>query len=667
MSANRSKIPYLPDALHGLADVALNFSWRWNRYARELFRDLDPTLWHLSGRNPIDLLRRVEPSRLQARARDPEFMALYERVIQTATTERSNSGTWFAEGYPDLRQGSIAYFCAEFGIHKSVPIYSGGLGVLAGDHCKASSDLGVPVVGVGLLYLKGYFDQQLTLDGWQVDNEEQFDPRITPLEPVIHRERGRALATVTLYRREIHVGAWRMMVGRTPIFLLDSNLEQNQPDDRDLTQKLYQGGHENRLCQEWILGVGGVRVLRALGIHPDVWHANEGHAAFMMVERVREMVEEGIPLSEAIAKVRASGVFTTHTPVPAGHDYFAAEQVDRTLGHYWSEAGIDRDTFLGFGAKPGETNGTFHMTACGMRLSRYVNGVAQKHGEVTRRNWNDLWPDRDADRVPIGHVTNGVHLTSWMAWRMMDLLDQHLGPNWAGRMHDRAFWRQVLDLDDHQLCEAHKQLKGFLLSFVREQARQRWRDEWQEAVHMVGSGILLDPGALTIGFARRFATYKRADLLFHDRDRLRKILTNPWKPVQIVFAGKAHPADDDGKRILQRIFSFSRDSEFEGRIAFIEDYDLNSADRLVQGVDLWLNLPTVPMEASGTSGMKAALNAIPQLSTLDGWWVEGYTGLNGWALPLSSGSRDEKDAENLYEILWQHRSCARVRRRGQRI
>ena len=652
MSANRNKIPYLPESLDGLADIALNFSWHWNRFARELFRDIDPTLWHLSGRNPIELLRRVDPARLQSRTRDPDFMALFQRA-RTALESEHAEDTWFSENFPDLKEKRVAYFCAEFGIHKSVPIYSGGLGVLAGDHCKASSDLGVPLVGVGLLYLRGYFDQQLTLDGWQVDNEEPFDPQLTPLEPILHPERGRAIATVTLYRRAIHVGAWTMKVGRTLIILLDSNLEENRPEDRDLTQKLYQGGHQNRLCQEWILGVGGVRVLRALGIEPDAWHANEGHAAFMMVERVRELVETGVSLDEAVGRVRASGIFTTHTPVPAGHDAFAAEQIDETLGHYWSKSGIDRQQFLSFGAQPGEEPGTFHMTACGMRLSRYVNGVAEKHGRVTRSNWNHLWPNSQVDQVPIGHVTNGVHLSSWMARRMMDLLDKHLGRDWQKKMQDGTFWKQVLDLDDKDLHEVSKQLKGSLLGFVREQARQRWRDEWEEAVHLVGSGTLLDPGALTIGFARRFATYKRADLLFSDRERLRALLTNPWRPVQVVFAGKAHPADDAGKRILQKVFSFSRDPEFEGRIAFIEDYDLNSSDRLLQGVDLWLNLPVVPMEASGTSGMKAALNGIPQLSTLDGWWAEGYTGLNGWALPLASESRDpdQVDAENLYKVL----------------
>ena len=654
MTPNSSKIPYLPEPLQGLREVATNFSWRWNRHARELFRQVDPTLWHLTGRNPIELLQRVDPSRLTELSRNAEFMALYQWVMGSAVRERSHSGTWFHDTFPDVNGNLLAYFCAEFGIDKSVPIYSGGLGVLAGDHCKAASDLGVPTVGVGLLYLKGYFDQQINLEGWQEDNEEQFDPLITPLEPMVTPEGSRSLTTVTLYQRPVHVGAWRMMVGRTAIYLLDSNLEENEPADRDLTQKLYQGGNEARLCQEWILGVGGVRVLRALDVRPDVWHANEGHAAFMMVERVRELVRDDVSLDEAVARVRAASVFTTHTPVPAGHDFFGPEQVDHTLGHYWKEEGIDRETFLGFGAHPDEEAGAFHMTACAMRLARHVNGVAEKHGRVTRENWKALWPGREADDVPIGHVTNGVHLTSWMAWRMMDLLDHHLGPGWMERMHDEEEWSRVLEVDDAELFRAHDDLKRYLFNFVREHARERWRDEWEAAVHLVGAGTLLDPAAFTIGFARRFATYKRADLLFRDEDRLRKLLTNPWRPVQIIFAGKAHPADDQGKRMLQRVYSYTRNPDFEGRIAFLEDYDLNSADRLLQGVDLWLNLPREPMEASGTSGMKAALNAIPQLSTLDGWWAEGYTGLNGWALPLAAGPREDVDAadgEKLYDLL----------------
>jgi glycogen phosphorylase len=653
MNSDSSKIPYLPEPIQGLAGIALNFSWRWNRHARELFWEIDPILYSLSGRNPIEVLRRADPARLAACARDPEFLQRYRRVVETAALEESRSGTWFASEYAEFEGKLVAYFCAEFGIHKSVPIYSGGLGVLAGDHCKAASDLGVPLVGVGLLYLKGYFDQHLTQDGWQVDNEGQFDPFITPLEPILGPNDERSLATVKLYGRTIHVGAWQMVVGRTTIILLDSNLPENQPEDRDLTQKLYQGGHEARLCQEWILGVGGVRVLRAIGVNPDVWHANEGHAGFMMVERVREYLEQGLALEEAVAKVRANGVFTTHTPVPAGHDTFGLEQVEHTLSHYWEESGMDRETFLSFGKHPEIDHGTFHMTACGMHLSRYVNAVSEKHGRVTRENFAKLWPGRKTKDVPIFHVTNGVHLSSWMAWRMMDLLDSHLGPGWALRMTDRSFWEGVLSLDDHALCEAHKQLKGHLFSFIREKARKQWREKTEEAMDLVGAGTLLNHGVLTIGFARRFATYKRADLIFRDEERLLKLLTNPWRPVQIIFAGKAHPADEEGKRMLHKVYSYTRDPRFEGRIAFLQDYDLNSADRLLQGVDLWLNLPRIPMEASGTSGMKAALNAIPQVSTLDGWWAEGYTGMNGWALPVSTGypDPDSADAESLYTLL----------------
>jgi starch phosphorylase len=653
MAANSTKIPYLPEQIQGLADIALNFSWRWNRHAREMFWDIDPTLYHLSGRNPIELLRRADPSRLAACARDPVFLRRYRRVMETAALEESNTGTWFNSRFGDPSGKVVAYFCAEFGVHSSVPIYSGGLGILAGDHCKAASDLGVPLIGIGLLYLKGYFDQQLTLDGWQEDNEEQFDPLLTPLEPIFTQDGKRSLAQVMLHGRPLHIGAWRMEVGRTEILLLDSNMEENHPEDRDLTQKLYQGGEEDRLCQEWILGVGGVRVLRALGIEPRSWHANEGHAAFMMVERVREFVEQGLSVEDAVARVRANGVFTTHTPVPAGHDTFSEEQVDHALGQYWEAEGIDRETFLSFGRHPTLDHGTFHMTACAMRLSRYVNGVAEKHGRVTRENWTGLWPGRPTKDVPIIHITNGVHLSSWMAWRMMDLVDNHLGQGWAGRIDEEDFWKGVLEIDARALCETHQKLKGNLFNFIREKARKRWRDEWKEAMHLVGAGTLLNPSALTIGFARRFATYKRADLIFRDEERLLKLLTNPWRPVQIIFAGKAHPADEEGKKILQRIYSFSRDPRFEGRIAFLEDYDLNSADRLLQGVDLWMNLPVVPMEASGTSGMKAALNAIPQVSTLDGWWAEGYTGLNGWALPISTGypDPDSADVENLYSLL----------------
>ncbi len=534
-----------------------------------------------------------------------------------------------------------------------MPTSSGVLGVLAGDHCKSSSDLGIPLVGIGLYYTRGYFDQKLRLDGWQEDSDEQFDVANTPLEQVLLPGRDPCLATVRTFGRDICLSAWRMKVGRVPVYLIDSNLEQNDPADRELTAKLYAGGPDVRLRQEWLLGVGGVRILRALGIAPAAWHANEGHAAFMHVERLREHIEEGLSYEGAVQKVRASSVFTTHTPVPAGHDTFSFDQVEQCAGPVWEGMGISREQFLGIGEHPIEEKGRFHMTVCALRLSRYVNGVAKKHGEVSRQIWSPLWPDRDVDKVPIGYVTNGVHKATWMSREMMELLDHHFGNDWGSRVEDPALWQEMLELDDVRLWHTHLELKTDLMNFVREQARRRWARHWKEATHVVGAGTLLNPNALTIGFARRFATYKRADLIFSDIERLRALLVNNSRPVQIIFAGKAHPADTPGKEVLKTVYGYTRDPKLEGRVAFIEDYDLHLAHRLVQGVDLWLNLPRVPMEASGTSGMKAALNGVPQLSTLDGWWHEGYDGLNGWAIPqaASRATPDEWDADRFYTLL----------------
>jgi len=532
-----------------------------------------------------------------------------------------------------------------------VPIYSGGLGILAGDHCKAASDLGVPLVGVGLFYTKGYADQRLRLDGWQEDAEERVEIAAMPLEQVRGPKGDPCLATVKMSGRSVSIGAWRLTVGRVPIVLLDTGLEQNDPADRGLSNRLYAGGPELRLRQEWVLGVGGVRVLRALGYDPAVWHANEGHAAFMLVERVRELVTRGTPFDEAVRRVRATSLFTTHTPVPAGHDTFSPEQLEACAGPLWQEMGVTREQVLGLGHHPVEDHGLFHMPVAAIRLSAGVNGVARRHGEESRRIWAPLWPDRKVERVPIGHVTNGVHAATWIANPLVTFLDAQLGPNWLLQLDDAGLWNKVLELDDAGLWAVHNELKSYLMRHIREQARRRWVDQWKEALHLVGAGTLLDQEALTIGFARRFATYKRADLIFRDADRLQRLLVNPWRPVQIVFAGKAHPADEPGKQILQRIYAFTRDARFEGRIAFIEDYEMHVAHRLVQGVDLWLNVPRAPLEASGTSGMKAALNGVPQLSTLDGWWSEGYDGANGWA--IQPGQDDATDAEDLYRLLEQ--------------
>jgi glycogen phosphorylase len=634
MLIQQSRIPYLPARIEGLAAIAMNLWWSWSREARGLFQSIDEPLWHDTRHNPLQLLRR------------------YDDVMERMACEADHGDTWFARNYPDLNGRPVAYFCAEFGLHNTVPIYSGGLGVLAGDHCKSASDLGVPMVGVGLFYRKGYFDQRLTLDGWQEDSDVEFDVSATPLVPVPGSSHQPWLTTVDTFGRPVHVRAWRMMVGRVPIYLLDTNLEANHPDDRGLMNKLYAGGPELRLRQEWILGVGGVRVLRAMGIDPAVWHANEGHAAFMMVERLRELIAGGASYQDAVRQVRAQSIFTTHTPVPAGHDAFTTEQLEACAGPVWEEMGIDRETLFGLGTHPA-LPGEFHMTVTAMRLSARVNGVSRRHGQVSRNIWRELWPNRHWEAVPIGHVTNGVHLATWMASPIMALLDEHLGPNWGERLEEPGFWDRILTLDHAKLWEVHLRLKRALANFVREDARRRFAGQLKEAAQVVGAGTLLDPMAFTIGFGRRFATYKRANLIFRDIDRLRRLLVDPWRPVQIIFAGKAHPADNPGKEVLQSVYHFTRDPAFEGRVAFLEDYDMHVAHVLVQGVDLWLNLPRVPLEASGTSGMKAGLNGVPHLSTLDGWWQEGYDGLNGWAIsPVAEDEdADAADAEDFYRLL----------------
>ena len=654
MPVDRNRFPFLPERIEGLAEVATNVSWSWKRDARRVFQMLDDSLWHLTRHNPIAILRRIDPGRLSDCARDPRFLAVFDTVMSEYRREQEWNHTWFAQEHGELsRERPVAYFCAEFGLHNSVPIYSGGLGVLAGDHCKAASDIGVPLIGVGLFYTKGYFDQKLRLDGWQEDSDERFDVVNAPLERVYGQSREPFLARLETNGREVHIGVWRMLVGRVPVFLLDTNLEQNHEDDRDLTSKLYIGGPEVRLKQEWILGVGGVRVLRAMGVDPAAWHANEGHAAFMMVERVRELTATGVPFDDATRQVRERSVFTTHTPVPAGHDTFTFEDLARCSGDVWSELGVSRETFFEIGTHPTEEPGRFHMTVAALRLSKHVNGVSRRHGDVSRQIWAPLWPDRDATRVPIGHITNGVHAQTWMAREIADLLDGYFGADWPERMTDVSMWESVLAMDDAALWRVHVTLKVALMNFIREEARRRWVRHWKEATHVVGAGTLLNPDVLTIGFARRFATYKRADLIFRDIDRLRDLLVNSARPVQIIFAGKAHPADTPGKEVLRAVYGFTRDARLEGRVAFLEDYELHLAHRLVQGVDLWLNLPRVPMEASGTSGMKAALNGVPQLSTLDGWWHEAYEGLNGWAIPPAStrATPDEWDAERLYRLL----------------
>ncbi|MFN0181932.1 MAG: alpha-glucan family phosphorylase [Gemmatimonadales bacterium] len=652
----RQKISVLPPRLEGLAALATNLSWCWNRDARDLLRAIDPPMWRETRHNPIEMLREVSPSRLERLAHDPEFLARYDRVMGWLANDHQQERTWFGRRYPGLMTRPVAYFCAEFGLHNSVPIYSGGLGILAGDHCKTASDLGLPFVGIGLSYMKGYFDQRLRADGWQEDSDDHVDPIVTPLVELRGKSGEPYLTVVETFGRSVHVRVWTMRAGRVPLYLLDTNLEENHPEDRTLLSKLYAGGPDLRLRQEWLLGVGGVRVLRAVGLDPGVWHANEGHAGFMLLERLRELTAAGKAFAEAVAEVRATSVFTTHTPVPAGHDAFETDHLVSCAGPIWESMGIDREAFLDLGRHDPATDPRFQMTVLAMRLSGRVNGVSERHGQVSRRIWKSLWPTRAEDAVPIGAVTNGVHLATWMANPMMALLDRELGIDWGLRLDDPTLGEQIKRIDPAGLWQVHQELKGTLMGFIREDARKRFAAHWEEANQVVAAGTLLHPYALTIGFARRFATYKRASLIFRDIDRLHRLLCDKRRPVQIIFAGKAHPADNPGKTILQEVYQFTHDRFFEGRVAFLEDYDMHVATALVQGVDVWLNLPRVPLEACGTSGMKAAFNAIPQFGTIDGWWEEGFDGSNGWAIPFAANpddtdAVDDSDAEHFYRLL----------------
>jgi len=629
----------------------MNLAWSWNREARTLFRDIDEPLWQKLRHNPLLLLQLVARSRLAELATDASFLARYDRALVWLDAEKSSQHTWYTRNFPDLQGQPIAYFCAEFGIHNSVPIYSGGLGVLAGDHLKTASDLGVPLVAVGLLYRNGYFDQHIRADGWQEDSDNRFELSSTPMTPVPGVKGARHLVTVPTFGRDVHIRVWRMDVGRVPVYLLDSDIEENHPDDRPLLSKLYAGGPALRLRQEWLLGVGGVRALRALGIAPAAWHANEGHAAFMMVERVRELCLSGLAYADAVKEVRNHSVFTTHTPVPAGHDMFSNEQVVQCTGTVWEDMGIDAKAFVRIGYHPSTGPDQYHMTAASIRLARRVNAVSRRHGVVSRTLCAPLWSARAVEEVPISHVTNGVHLATWMANPIMQLLDRTIGTGW-GASGDSALWEQVLTMDDDALWGAHLKLKHTLMRLIREEARRGFTQRTMDASQIVGAGTLLDPHVLTIGFARRFATYKRANLLFRDPERLRRLVTRAGRPVQFIFAGKAHPADNPGKSVLQNVYQYTRDDRFEGRIAFVEDYGMHLAHLLVQGVDVWMNMPRVPLEASGTSGMKAALNGVPQLSTIDGWWEEGFEGNNGWAIaPEIDDDSGDRTVEALYDLL----------------
>ncbi len=658
-SHQASGIPVtLPGGLVRLQELAHNLWWSWQPEARRLFEGIDPILWQLTHHNPVKLLQDVKPERLTALNEDPVFIRRYSAVLKSYDDYMAASSTWFSSHSPQSPQNLIAYFSAEFGIHNSIPIYSGGLGILAGDYCKEASDLGIPLVALGFMYPQGYFHQRISPEGWQEAEYEPFNQVESPIDVAATPSGSPCLVSIEMPGRTVVAVVRQIRVGRVRLYLLDTNVTDNAPGDRELCGRLYGGDQEVRLRQEILLGIGGVRVLRALGLAPSVWHVNEGHSAFLILERVRELVQAGHSYAEAAAHVRQSTAFTTHTPVPAGHDVFPRDLMDPYFQGYWDQLGLTREAFLELGTHPDSPDAGFNMTALAMRMSGHVNGVSREHGRVSRGMWRSLWPGLPEEHVPIRSVTNGIHAPTWIAAEMNELYSKYLGPEWTEHVDDPAVWQRIMDIPDGELWAVRQALKRKLMSHIRDRARAGWLQGTLHASQALASGTLLEPEALTIGFARRFATYKRASLIFSSLVRLQHLLHDPWRPLQIVFAGKAHPADEPGRLFIHQVYSFCKDHGLGGRLAFLEDYDMHTAKYLVQGVDVWLNTPRPPMEACGTSGQKAALNGVPHLSVLDGWWQEGYDGANGWAIPSAQNAsdadaQDREDAEHLYRILEQ--------------
>lgn len=652
--------PRIPEKLDRLEELAYNLWYSWDRSARTLFARMHPRLWELVGSNPIRFLRRVDEYRLNEASEDQSFLTSYYRVLSSYDTYHNEQ---LRKPHKLPAGNLVAYFCAEFGFHESFPIYSGGLGILAGDHCKAASDLGLPFVGVGLLYRQGYFTQNIDRSGRQVAVNMDSDIDELPVHAALDDQGQEIRVTVAVGERQVQVKVWWARVGNIRIYLLDTDLPDNHPEDREITHRLYGGDRRVRIEQEIILGVGGARALEKLKLQPTVWHINEGHAAFMILERIRTQIKQaGYDFSTAIEAVAANTVFTTHTPVPAGHDHFPRDMVARYFGHMCPDLNIPLNQLLDLGNDPGAGQSDFNMTALAIRGSRFQNGVSRIHRDVSADICSGFWPAIPTHENPMGYVTNAIHVPTFLAREWAELYDRFIGGEWRNRLSDRSFWKGIHEIPDHLYWSVRQSLKSQMLHAVRERIAAQYQRNLGDDAHMerlLKYADIHEPNVLTIGFARRFATYKRADLLFSDLDWLRQILLNPERPVLFVFAGKAHPADEPGQAMIRRIHEVASLPEFQDKILLLENYDMGLARRLVAGVDVWLNTPTYPLEASGTSGMKAGINGTINLSVLDGWWGEGYDGHNGWALRpapnyLDEHQRNREDARSLYEIIQDH-------------
>ncbi|MFM9328540.1 alpha-glucan family phosphorylase [Paenibacillus mesotrionivorans] len=638
----------LPERLSRLEELAYNLWFSWNEEALELFRSIHPVKWETVYHSPVRMLLETSPEDWARLASDEAFIDLYEKAIASwdAYTGRK---AWFQETYPQHIGRHIAYFSAEFGFHESLPIYSGGLGVLAGDHCKSASDLGLPLVAVGLLYKRGYFNQKIDHQGTQISEQVTYDFNKLAVRPAI-RNNEEVHVFVELPGRAVRLKVWEVRVGNVPVYLLDADVDGNSYDDRSLTAQLYGGNQDTRIQQEIILGMGGILALRALELYPYVYHINEGHAAFLSLERIREHIRGGLPFSAALEMVRASTIFTTHTPVPAGHDAFPVGMFEHYLGELLYSLNADRQAIVELGLD--RSKNVFNMTYLAMNTATMRNGVSELHGAVSRDMFKGFHGNLNASEIPIGHVTNGVHLRTWMAREWKELLDRYLPENWRTHQSGREQWAALADAPEETLWDIRQRLKERLILYAKTNVEEQRRRNGQPDD---SGSVFLRPDVLTIGFARRFATYKRATLIFRDQERLDRLVNDPERPVQFIFAGKAHPADIPGQKLLRDIYQLSQTDRFRGKIVLLENYDMNMARYLVQGVDVWLNNPKRPYEASGTSGEKAALNGVLNFSVLDGWWQEGYDGENGWSIDADNRADEEtqekENQESLYSVL----------------
>ncbi|MEB3337279.1 MAG: alpha-glucan family phosphorylase [Leptolyngbyaceae bacterium] len=655
----------LPLPLKRLADLAYNYWWSWTNGHTSLFQIINPEEWQRCGHNPVALLEATSYERLTQLVDDPSYLNRLKALAEQFDRYMAETNTWSSRVAPQIvADHPIAYFCAEFGLHESLQIYSGGLGLLAGDHLKSASDLGIPLVAIGLLYRQGYFHQRLNRSGWQEDYyiDNQFEH--LPLELIKTANGDTLTIEMQVRQRLVKAQIWRVQVGRVSLYLLDTDRQDNDPVDRWLTGHLYGGNQETRIAQEVVLGIGGVRALQALGITPSVYHLNEGHAAFALLEVCRQEIHQtGKSFYDIEAIVRDRCIFTTHTPVPAGHDVFSADLMDSYFAHYWSQLGLSREQFLALGARRlGDPWEPFGMTVLALRLCRAANGVSELHGQVSRNMWNILYPERPENKVPISHITNGVHARTWIAPIIGELYSQYLGADWTNNLVDPQMWAKVDNIPAAELWQRHQILKDTLIAHTRTRIKLARQERGEHYDWVQAADHLLDPTILTIGFARRFSPYKRGDLLLRDAERALKILGNRDRPIQIIFSGKSHPADEEGKRIIQRLMEWCKHPDVVNRVAFIEDYDIYTAKRLVQGVDVWLNNPRRPLEASGTSGQKVCFNGGINCSVLDGWWCEGYKadangkGINGWAIGEDAHTSDQElqdriDSQSLYRLL----------------